>query len=626
MKKWSTIFLAAILVLTILNPTGANAELGGTGFKDVSETYWAADEINNLVSIGVLRGFEDNTFKPEAPVTREQFAQIITLAFQLDLPTDQTQSFTDVSTTRWSHKPVEAAKPFLTGYTSPNGKAFFLPAAKATREDVAVALVKTMNYLPDDLENPNILNRFYDGDLISPNLRTYLALAVEKKLLTGYTDNTIRPEDPVTRAQAAALVYRVIKGAAADNQTALQLNVDAPETVSSPTVYISGDVNKGAQVFINNKEAEVVQGQFRVGIQLEAEGVYTYTISARIPGGKTETVTKQVKYEKGAPTLEVKGVPESTDKQTITVSWTVKDANDHSPAVYINGEKQSSYSSSATIKLEEGENTLTFRAENSAGKYTLVTKRVAFLTGGPELIVPDLPASTDQENVTVTWTVKDKNDNSPQVYVNEIQQSSYSNSTKVQLKEGQNTITVRATNNLGKTTLVTKTITFNVGSATLSVGALPETTDKETVTVNWTVKDPNDSSPQIFVNDTAQGSYYSYTTINLQPGDNTITVRAVNKLGKSSEVTKVITFNPPAPTLTLLRAPEASSSSSVTISWSTADKNDYSPIVYIGEERQYSSSKSLSLKEGPNTFIISSTNKYGKTVTVTYNVTYTPVS
>lgn len=626
MRKAKLKILTIILALALMIPSVAAYADNGPAFSDVGSTYWAKDEIDSLVQLGVVKGFDDNTFKPAAPVTREQFAQLLTLAFYLDIPTGTEQSFRDVATSRWSYPAIEAAKDFLTGYYPPSGHAFFDPTAKATREDVAVALVKTMNYQPDDLKNPDILNYYYDGGDVSPNLQTYMGIAIEKKLLTGYQDGRLKPNAPVTRAEAAALIYRVLKGASGDSQATLELNVDVPEQTSTPTVYVTGDVTKGASVSINNKQVEVVQGQFRWAVVLEQEGTYTFTIVARMPGGKTETVTKKVVYEKGGPTLEVKGVPEQTDNKSIKVSWTAKDPNGSDLTVYVNGEKQWYSSSSATIELEEGNNTIIVRAENSSGKSAEVKKQVIFSTGGPTLTV-DLPETTDKETTTVRWTVNDKNDSSPVVYVNDEKQYSYSNSVSVKLKEGSNQIIVKATNSLGKTTTVTKSIVFNAGNSTLTVGDLPETTEKESVTVSWSVRDTNDSSPAIYVNDEQQGSYYTSKSITLVPGVNTIKVKSVNKLGKTTEVTKTITFNPPAPAFVLTHAPDTTSSQKITVSWTLSDANDSSVKLYLDDVQlsSYNNSTSVSLKEGENVFKFVATNKYGKSTEILYKVIYTAV-
>lgn len=629
MKKSKIKILLMVLVFSLMIPSVSAYAKSYYIFRDVSYTYWAKDEIHSLVQLGVIKGFEDKTFKPAEPVTREQFAQLLMLAFYLDIPAeDIEQSYRDVGKSRWSFSAIEASKDFLTGYYPPNGQAFFDPTAKATREDVAVALVKTMNYQPDDLKNPNILDYYYDGNEVSPNLETYMGIAVEKKLLTGYEDFTLKPNAPVSRAEAAALIYRVLKGASGDSKATLELNVDVPEKTSTSTVYVTGDVNKGASVSINNKPVEVVQGQFRWAVKLEQEGTYTFTIVARIPGGKTETVTKKVVFEKGGPTLEVKGVPEQTDNKSVKVSWTAKDANNGNITVYVNGDKQWGSASSTTVQLQEGSNTIIVRAENSDGKFVEVKKQVILTTGGPTLSVENVPETTDKESITVNWTVKDKNDISPVVYVNGEKQSTYRNSTSVQLKEGLNQITVKATNNSGKTTTVVKSVTFNVGGSALVVGDVPEISTKESIKLTWSVKDANDISPTVYVNEEEQSSYSKSTFINLQPGINTIKVKSVNKLGKTTEVTKSITFEPPAPTFALTHAPETTTSQRITISWNLSDANDPSVNLYLNDEKlsTYSKSYTANLTQGENIFKFVATNKYGKSTEVVYKVNYTTPS
>lgn len=617
MKKWWGSLLALLLAVIVVFPSAVYAEETNR-FADVSDTFWAQEEINSMAQLGLVKGYADNTFKPNKTVSREEFAVFITRAFYLDLPTGQAQTFTDVPTSRWSYGSIEASKEFLTGYYPPSGKAFFAPTGHATREDVAVALVKTLGYEPDDLQSEQVLSRFYDGDDISPNMRTYVALAVEKKLISGYNDGSFKPNKAVTRAESAALLYRVIKGAAADSQQKLTLNVSAPATVSSPTFYITGDVTKGAKVYINNEEIEVVQGEFRVGYRLEQEGSFKYTVSARLPGGKTETVTKTVKYEKGAPVLEVKGVPESTDKQSITVSWTVKDENDYAPEVSINGERQ--YGSSATINLQEGNNTITVTAENSHGKSTEVVKHVVFQSGGPLLNVHNVPATTDKQSLSISWTVEDKNDSSPKVYLNGEQQ--YGSSTTVSLKEGTNTLTFRAVNRMGKSTEVTKTVVLSGGAPVLTLNPIPETTDKDSVIISWNVQDTNDGSPRVYVN--GEQVYGSSATVYLKTGENKITVKATNKLGKITEITRTITFTSSGPVLVAGNIPQTTDKKSLAITWNVSDINDYNPKVYVNNEQVYGSSTTVYLKQGANTITIKAVNSLGKTTEQSHEVVFEP--
>ena len=47
------------------------------GFADVAANDWYATAVNWAASVGVVNGYEDNTFRPNAPITREQMAAIL---------------------------------------------------------------------------------------------------------------------------------------------------------------------------------------------------------------------------------------------------------------------------------------------------------------------------------------------------------------------------------------------------------------------------------------------------------------------------------------------------------------------------------------------------------------------
>jgi hypothetical protein len=616
--------ISAILVVAPVNSVAyaaGNVNVTQINFVDISDKHWANSAIMDLAKSQVISGYEDGSFKPEKHVTREEFAALIAKTFYLDLPSsDSKQTYYDVSPDRWSFPYVEASKDFLTGYYPPSGKAIFNPITDATREDVAVALVKTLGYQPDELKDERILERkFYDLESISPNLRTYVALAVEKRIFDGYPNGTFRGDKQVTRAEVASLLHRVVKNASTDGNAGIHLDVIVPETTSSDSFYVSGETTKGATVTINGREVEVHQGQFKEGVKIDkGEGVYQVVVVSRIPGGKSKTVTREIKYEKGAPTLTVKDIPEQTEKQNVTISWSVSGDND--PVVYVNDEAQRSWSSGKTIELHEGSNTIIVKAVNSLGKATTVTKKIMFNTGGPVLKVADIPETTDKQSVTVSWGVTDKNDSSPKVYINDELQSSYTTSKTISLVEGVNTIVFKATNGLGKSTTITKTISLGTGAPTLKLGEIPSSTESERVNVSWTVTDKNDSYPKVYVNGEVQ-VYTTSKSVVLEPGENTLVFKATNSNGKEVSITKTITFHPPAPKLTLGYLPNTTSNSMISITWTVVDKNDSYPKVYVNDELQtYTSSKSIHLVKGANPIKIVATNKYGKVSTVTETV------
>ncbi|WP_235886404.1 S-layer homology domain-containing protein [Paenibacillus cymbidii] len=602
-------------------------------FIDIDQDYWAYDAIADMSKRGVINGYDDETFKPQNSITREEFAKLIAMTFSLDLPNPEQPTFADVQPDRWSYSYIEAAKEFLTGYFPPKGKSFYSPETKTTREDVAVALVKVLGYTPDDLEDPNILERnFVDVNEMSFGLRDYIALATEKQLISGYDDYTFRPENPITRAEVATLLYRSIKSSAMDQGEAPLLDVSMPATTSSGTYYISGKTNKNAKVTINGKEIKVDNGEFKEGFRLEKEGTYNISIVAKNAGNKQTTVTKTITFEQEGPKLVIDDLPATTTSQTIDVSGQVTDNSDKNASVYLNDQKLDVYGSSfrRTVTLQEGENELVFKAKNSAGKTTTVVRTITLNLGGPALKIDDIPESTTSQTLSVSGTVKDNNDKNPTVYLNDEKLDVYGSSFSrtVTLQEGENVLVFKAKNSGGKTTTVTKTIQLNLGGPVLTIDDMPETTKRQSLSVSGTVKDKNDKNPTVYLNDEkldVYGSSFS-RTVTLQQGENVLVFKAKNSGGKVTLITKTVVFNPEGPKLNVNYVPETSSQSTVSVSGTVTDVNDSSPGVYVNDSKLYtygsSFDKSVSLQKGNNTIVVKATNKFGQTTTVTKNVYY----
>ena len=76
-------------------------------FSDVPADAWYAKAVNTLSSLGMLGGYPDGTFRPDAPITRAEFAAIA-LAFAYD-PASASCSYTDVSTSAWYYTYVAQA-------------------------------------------------------------------------------------------------------------------------------------------------------------------------------------------------------------------------------------------------------------------------------------------------------------------------------------------------------------------------------------------------------------------------------------------------------------------------------------------------------------------------------------
>lgn len=209
MKKTVSLILVLVLVVSAFCVNVCADSI----FSDVPENHWAYSEIQYFYDSVVIDGVGNGMFAPNDNVTREQFAKMISriygktyYGYNADV-----QTFSDVTPDRWSYDYIESVKEYLTGYYPDGAKPFFNPEGIATREDVAYALVKIGGLDKEFSSDDSVLDNYKDSHEISYNLRQYVSSAIQSGLLRGYEDNTIRPQEGITRAETAALLFRAIK-------------------------------------------------------------------------------------------------------------------------------------------------------------------------------------------------------------------------------------------------------------------------------------------------------------------------------------------------------------------------------------------------------------------------------
>ncbi|NPV72862.1 MAG: hypothetical protein HPY89_03505 [Pelotomaculum sp.] len=108
-------------------------------FKD-TEGHWAASAISNLAGRGVINGFPDGTFGPAQTVTRAQFVAMLAAALQWATP-ESMPAFKD-AVPAWAMPAVAAAvaRGVISGY--PDGT--FAPDARITRSEMAVMICRAL--------------------------------------------------------------------------------------------------------------------------------------------------------------------------------------------------------------------------------------------------------------------------------------------------------------------------------------------------------------------------------------------------------------------------------------------------------------------------------------------------
>jgi hypothetical protein len=107
-----------------------------SAFSDLAQ-HWAAGNINQLVASGAVKGYPDNTFRPDGTITRAEFITILVKAFKLD--TREGKVFNDTAS-HWARDYISAASAY--NIVSGLSEDQFGPDQLITREQMAVMLVK----------------------------------------------------------------------------------------------------------------------------------------------------------------------------------------------------------------------------------------------------------------------------------------------------------------------------------------------------------------------------------------------------------------------------------------------------------------------------------------------------
>lgn len=235
--KWSKVgawAMSATLAAAGFGSASAAADPVKPNYEDVSkESPWALAHVAELVQRGVFTGYEDGSFQPRQPVSR---VEAIVSAVRQAGWREEAES-ERMKSRRLKAKDaglIEEDYAWAVGYVAvaeqkgllptPAGDAL-RPGDPAERWWTTALLLNAYGLGGDAKKQANAELTFADAEDIPDAGAGYAALAAELEIVTGYEDNTFRPNDPVTRAELAALLDRtgdIVP--AADNAAFVQLS------------------------------------------------------------------------------------------------------------------------------------------------------------------------------------------------------------------------------------------------------------------------------------------------------------------------------------------------------------------------------------------------------------------
>ena len=175
-------------------------------FKD-TKNHWAESYINEALSLGLISGYPDNTFKPNNTITRVQAISIISRI--LGLEGTKAAPFSDIgSYDLATQKRIGAA--FEAGIVTSSQNGQLKPNEKITRVELAQMLGRAFKYEKDYVYKPEKLAPYNDIQKFNDETKNAITLLYDYKIATG-SNGSFNPDQFTTRGQACTIFVNFYK-------------------------------------------------------------------------------------------------------------------------------------------------------------------------------------------------------------------------------------------------------------------------------------------------------------------------------------------------------------------------------------------------------------------------------
>ena len=209
MKKTKILLVLALILSLCIGASAAS-------LTDIS-SHWAKDTIESMVEIGIIKGYDDGTFKPEQSVTKTE--GLILLSRVCGFTDESSAQFADIAYDTYS----DVLSDYSTKYAKEISYLLYTGALSSSvldsyiADDVANQPLKRYEVatllagaLGGDDGDSSYLIRFADSADIPADAKGSVSYVCENGIMNGMTADMFGPLESVTRAQIATLLYRII--------------------------------------------------------------------------------------------------------------------------------------------------------------------------------------------------------------------------------------------------------------------------------------------------------------------------------------------------------------------------------------------------------------------------------
>ncbi len=323
---------------------------------------------------------------------------------------------------------------------------------------------------------------------------------------------------------------------------------------------LTGQCDDAVTVTVNGAPAQVVSGSFTFAGLMLAEGENTLALTATDAAGNSQTASHRLVLDTQPPVLTLSEPAEGATIRPSTVHVVGTATDPHLEAVALNGVPAalSGGAFQADVPLpNEGSNAIQVVARDRAGNQATVVRTVERDATPPDLVVstPGPGSVLASSTVQVSGTATDPHLLGVTVNQTPVQLAGNAFSTDLSLPEGPHTIVVEATDTLGLSSRVERSIRVDLTAPTVLIdepaaGAFLTST---TVPVRGQAQDA-EGIARVTVNGreaTVQGTgAFELADLALPEGESTVTCRAFDTAGNSGVVSRTVTVDVQPPAVT----------------------------------------------------------------------------
>ncbi len=417
-----------------------------------------------------------------------------------------------------------------------------------------------------------------------------------------------------------------------------------PMATNEKTVIITGGIenmnDEDLHFYVNNNEQKLFKDKWLVTIPIES-GYNTIVLSIKNSTKTIDTVTRTIFGGVLPPILTVNEFPTVTFEQNITLTGVVLDPNSakkENLLLFVNS-KQININDDDTwshlVNLSQGENEFNVVAIGVGGRKNSIKVSIFHHPDGPHLIFDNLPAISPVKKFEISGRMISSDGQHYNLRIDDRKCHDEHGcfSSKVIISRDINNVDFDIGYKDRVIIRFTRQILFEPSKPDVVIFDYCSPISDTIYKISGSIKDANDRSPKLFVNndEILYKDNYWETKLPFKIGDNTVNISAINSFGKKTEFTKTFNIKIIQPTIVIEEYPEKVNASTIVVNGYVIDPLNEQLNFHVDQveytlQEDNRFSISLDLLEGMNFITLVAVGKNNrfdtKEITINYDSSY----